>query len=185
MIKISSIILRNPHWMSEKPSSESTIKKTRHSPDNPEARVWVSDPRAHHPKDMDLEVPFKMLGKHIQPPNPDTIAYARKILLRGPWYSYLLWGYASSWQMQTYMLTVIYWMEHRTPNEGARESTLGAKGVSNPIRGSTIWTNQYPQNCVSSCICSRGWRSWPSMGGEALGLEKIICLSTGEWQGWK
>ena len=36
---------------------------------------------------------------------------------------------------------------------------------------------------VSSCICSRGWPSRPSMGGEALGLVKIICPSTGECQG--
>jgi hypothetical protein len=35
---------------------------------------------------------------------------------------------------------------------------------------------------VSSCICSRGWPSWPSMGGEALGLVKILCASTGECQ---
>ena len=39
------------------------------------------------------------------------------------------------------------------------------------------------QSCVSGCICSRGWPSWPSMGGEALGLVKIICPSTGEFQG--
>jgi hypothetical protein len=36
------------------------------------------------------------------------------------------------------MLTVIYWMEHRVPNEGARESTQGAEGVCNPIGGTTI-----------------------------------------------
>jgi hypothetical protein len=36
---------------------------------------------------------------------------------------------------------------------------------------------------VSSCICSRRWPSQPSMGGEALGLGKIICPSTGECQG--
>ena len=35
---------------------------------------------------------------------------------------------------------------------------------------------------VSSCICSRRWPRWPSMGGEALGLVKIICSSTGECQ---
>jgi hypothetical protein len=35
----------------------------------------------------------------------------------------------------------------------------------------------------SSCICRRVWPSWPSMGGEALGLVKIICPSTGECQG--
>jgi hypothetical protein len=37
--------------------------------------------------------------------------------------------------------------------------------------------------CVSICICSRGWPSWPSMRGEALGLVKIICPSTGECLG--
>jgi hypothetical protein len=37
--------------------------------------------------------------------------------------------------------------------------------------------------CVSSFICSRGWPSRPSMGGEALGLVKIICPSTGQCQG--
>jgi hypothetical protein len=36
------------------------------------------------------------------------------------------------------ILTVIYWMEHRAPNEGARESTRGVKGVYNLIGGSTI-----------------------------------------------
>jgi hypothetical protein len=29
-------------------------------------------------------------------------------------------------------------MEHMVPNEGARESTLGAKGVCNPIGGTII-----------------------------------------------
>jgi hypothetical protein len=38
----------------------------------------------------------------------------------------------------------IYWMEHRALNEGARESTQGAKGVYNSIGGTTIRTNQYP-----------------------------------------
>jgi hypothetical protein len=39
------------------------------------------------------------------------------------------------------------------------------------------------KSCVSSCICRRGWPSWPSMGGETLGLVKTICPSTGECQG--
>jgi hypothetical protein len=34
-----------------------------------------------------------------------------------------------------------------------------------------------------ACVSSRGWPSWPSIGGEALGLVKIICSSTGVRQG--
>jgi hypothetical protein len=40
-----------------------------------------------------------------------------------------------------------------------------------------------PRACVSSCICSRRWPSPPLMVGEALGLAKITCPSTGEYQG--
>ena len=36
---------------------------------------------------------------------------------------------------------------------------------------------------VSSCICSRGWPSQSSMGGEALSPVKALCLSVGECQG--
>jgi hypothetical protein len=36
---------------------------------------------------------------------------------------------------------------------------------------------------LSNFICSRGWLSRPSMGGEALGLAKVICPCTGECQG--
>ena len=124
-------------------------------------------------------------SSHNQPPNADTIAYASKILLKGPWYSCLPWGFASAWKIQKWMLTVIYRMEHRAPNEEARKSAQGAKGVCNPIGRSTIWTNQYPplRAPVSSCICSRGWPSQQSMGREALGLGKTICPSTGECWG--
>jgi hypothetical protein len=45
---------------------------------------------------------------------------------------------ANVWQIQKWILTVIYWMEHRVPYEGARESTQGAEGVCNPIGGATI-----------------------------------------------
>jgi hypothetical protein len=30
---------------------------------------------------------------------------------------------------------ISYWMDHRAPNGGARESTQGAKGICNPIGG--------------------------------------------------
>jgi hypothetical protein len=46
--------------------------------------------------------------------------------------------YRSAWHIQKWMLIVIYWMEHRAPKEEARESNQGAKGVCNPIGGSTI-----------------------------------------------
>ena len=53
--------------------------------------------------------------------------------------------YAWAWQIQKWML---YWMEHRSPNRGAGESTQGAEGVCNLI-GRTIWTSQYPPDRVS------------------------------------
>jgi hypothetical protein len=36
--------------------------------------------------------------------------------------------------------------------------------------------------CGSSCICSRGWPCWSSMGGEALGPVKVLCSSIGDCQ---
>ena len=69
--------------------------------------------------------------------------------------------------IQKWMLTVIYRMEHRAPNGGARESTQGAKGICNPIGGTTLWTNQYPGALDSSCICIKRWPSWPSLEREA------------------
>jgi hypothetical protein len=41
-------------------------------------------------------------------------------------------------QIQKWMLTVIYKMEHRAPKGEARESTQGAEGVCSPIGGTTI-----------------------------------------------
>jgi hypothetical protein len=56
---------------------------------------------------------------------------------------------SSAWQIQKWMLTVIYRMEHRAPNAVARESAQGAEGVCDPIEETRIWTNQYLQ---SSCL---------------------------------
>jgi hypothetical protein len=41
----------------------------------------------------------------------------------------------SAWQIQKWMLTFIYNIEHRVTNGEARESTQGAEGVCNPIGG--------------------------------------------------
>jgi hypothetical protein len=43
------------------------------------------DRRKNHPESAPPRDP-----SHIQPPKPDTIEYASKILLTGPWYSYFL-----------------------------------------------------------------------------------------------
>ena len=85
---------------------------------------------------------------------------------------------------QKWMLTVSYWMDHRAPNGGARESAQGAKGVCNPIGGTTLRTNQYPLELVSLAayvsedgLVGHHWKERP------IGLANFICLSTGERQG--
>jgi hypothetical protein len=149
--------------------------------------VWSWDGRKDHPETALLRDP-----SHKQPPNPDTIGYASKILLKGPWYSSLLWGFASAWQIQKWMLTVSYWMDHRALNEGARESTQGAEGVFNPIGGTTLWTNQYPLELMSLTayvaedgLVSHHWEERP------LVLQRSYTPVQGntrarkqEWVGW-
>jgi hypothetical protein len=39
-------------------------------------------------------------------------------LLTRAWYSCLLRGSASAWQIQKWMPTAIHWTEHMVPNEG-------------------------------------------------------------------
>jgi hypothetical protein len=148
-------------------------------------KVWSRHWRKGHPETAPPGKP-----SHIQPPNPGTMADANKSLLTGAWYSCLLRGSAIAWQIHKWMLTVIYWTEQKVPNEGARESTQGAEGVCSPIGGTSIWTNQYPQSsfeinhqlkkthggtCGSSYICSRGWPSQSSIGGEILGPVRALC----------
>jgi hypothetical protein len=133
-----------------------------------------------HPESTPPRNPF-----HNQPPNTHTIAYASKILLKWPWYTYFLWDYDSAWQIEKWILTVIYWMEHRAPNGGARESTQGAEGVCNPIGGTTIWTNQYPPPelmSLAAYVAEDGLvgHHWEE---RLLDLANIICPSTGECQG--
>jgi hypothetical protein len=137
---------------------------------------------------------------HVQLPNPDTIVDVNKWLLTGAFNSYLLRSSAKAWQIQMWMLTAIHWTEHIVPNGIARERTQGAEGVSSPIGGTTIWTNQYTKSSQrlnhqpksthggtysNNCLCSRGWPCGTSVRGEALGLVKAWCPSVGEGQdGW-
>jgi hypothetical protein len=58
-------------------------------------------------------------------------------------------------------------MDHRAPSGGARESSQRAKGICNPIGGTTLRTNQYPGALDSSCICIKRWPSRPSLEREA------------------
>ena len=74
-------------------------------------------------------------------------------------------------------------MEHRAPNEGARELPKELKGSETLYEEQRYELTCTPRARVSSCICSRRWPSRPSVGGEALGIAKIICPSTGECQG--
>jgi hypothetical protein len=78
-------------------------------------------------------------------------------------------------------------MDHRTPNEGARESTQGAKGICNPIGG----TNQYYELTSTQELLSLA--AYVSKGGlvghhwkeRPIGHANFICPSTGERQGQK
>ncbi|KRY62113.1 hypothetical protein T4D_14112 [Trichinella pseudospiralis] len=54
------------------------------------------------------------------------------------------------------------------------KSSLGLNHQSKKTHGGTHG---------SSGICSRGWLSWSSMGGEALGPVKALCPCIGECQG--
>ena len=86
------------------------------------------------------------------------------------------------------MLTVSYWMDHRAPNGGARESTQEAKGVCNPIGGTAIRTNQYPPELMSLAAhvseVGHHWKERP------LGLQTLYASVQGnarskkwEWVG--
>jgi hypothetical protein len=78
------------------------------------------------------------------------------------------------------MLTVSYWMDHRAPNGGARESTQEAKGVCNLIDGTTICTPELVSLAayeLEDGLVGHQWKERP------IGLANYICLSTGEHQG--
>jgi hypothetical protein len=103
---------------------------------------------------------------HHQLPNADTLHTLTRFCWKDP-------DIAASYETmpgpskQKWMLTVSYWMDHRVPNGGARESTQGVKGICSSIGGTTIWTNQYPGAIDSSCICIKRWPSRPSLQREA------------------
>jgi hypothetical protein len=106
-----------------------------------ETKFWSRNWRKGHPVTVPHGDP-----SHIQSLNPDNIADANKGLLIGAWYSCLLRGSTSAWQIQRWMLSANHWTEHGVLKKGARERTQGAEGVCSPIGGTTIWPNQYPRS---------------------------------------
>jgi hypothetical protein len=60
-------------------------------------------------------LPHLGTSSHKQPPNPDTMADTNSSLLTGAWYNCLLRAFASAWQIQKWMLTIILWTEHKVP----------------------------------------------------------------------
>ena len=144
-------------------------------------KVWSRGRRKDHPETAPPGEP-----SHKQPPNPDIVAYASKILLTGPLYSSILWGFASPWQILKWMLTVISWMEHRAPNEGARESTQWAKGVCNPKKEQQCELTSTPRACVSSWIIGHQWEERPLVLGRLYApVQSNAGARKWEWLGWR
>jgi hypothetical protein len=89
------------------------------------------------------------------------------------------------------MLTVSYWMDHRAPNGGARESNQGAKGVGNLIGGSTIRPNQYPAVLLSlaayvaeDSLVGHHWEERPLVLRRLYALQGKARARKWEWVGW-
>ena len=76
-------------------------------------------------------------------------------------------------------------MGHTAPNGGAREITQGAKGNCNPIGGTTLRTNQYPELLTLAAYVSKDGLVGHHCKERLIGLANFICPSTGECQGQK
>ena len=79
------------------------------------------------------------------------------------------------------MLTVSYWMDHRAPNGGARESIQGAKEICNPVGGHYELTSTPELLTLAAYVSKDGlvghhWKERP------IGLANFICPSTRECQ---
>ena len=100
-------------------------------------KEWSRGWRKGHPETAPPRDP-----SHLQTPNLDTIADAKKHLVTGAWYSCPLRGSARACSIQIQMLAANYQTEHWDSNGGVRGRTEGAEGVCNSIRRTTIWINQ-------------------------------------------
>jgi hypothetical protein len=69
---------------------------------------------------------------YIQSPNSDTLVDAKKCLLTGAWYSCLLRGSVTAWQIQRWTLAAIYWTDHPDLNGRVSERIEELKGFATP-----------------------------------------------------
>jgi hypothetical protein len=126
---------------------------------------------------------------HLQPPNPNTIADAKKCLLTGDWYSCILRDSARAWPIQMLIYAARHWTEHGDLNGGARRRTEVGESICNPIGRTTIWTNQTPQISQGlnhqpksthggtrgcRCICNRGWHVYVFKHGKKWVLLSVV-----------
>jgi len=134
----------------------------------------------------------------MQPPNPLTIVDAKKCLLTGARYGYLLRGAPRTLLIQLSMLTSNHCTEQGDLNEGIRERTEGIEGICNPTGRTTISSNQTPPELSGtkyqsmrthggthdfSHTCSRAWLFPASIGVKSIGLVKAHSPNVGECQG--
>jgi hypothetical protein len=97
---------------------------------------------------------------HMQIPNPDTIADAKKCLLTGDWYRYLLRCSARSWPIQMWMLSAKHQTEHSDPSGEVRKRTGGAEGT---LSGSNVRGG--PWSCEGLMPQYRGMLGWWGRSG--------------------
>jgi hypothetical protein len=106
-------------------------------------KKWSRDWRKGHPETTPARDP-----SHLQTPNPDTIADAKKCLLTGAWCGCSLRGSNSTWLIQMQVLTANHQPEHGDPNGKARWRTEGADRDCNPMGRmiSAIQTTRAPRD---------------------------------------
>jgi hypothetical protein len=128
--------------------------------------MWAAGQTQHWSKSHPETAPPRDLS-HLQTPNPDTMADAKKHLLTGAWYSCPLRVCARAKLM--WLWAANHETEHKDLNGGVRGRTEGAEGVCIPIGRNTILTNQTPSKLPgsyqpksahggthgSSCVCNR------------------------------
>jgi hypothetical protein len=117
---------------------------------------------------------------HLQTPNPDTIADAKKCLLTGAGYSCPLRGSARVWPIQIWLHSAKHRTEHRDPNGEVRARTKVAEGVCHPIGRTTVSTNQTPQSSKRLNYQPKSTHGEPLAPDGYVAEDGLICH---HWEG--